>query len=92
MATKKLKKNINQFKQALLSNTDFIKESGSSEYNKPSEKLVMELIIDEDVKEKFKILANFEKTSEKELINKALNHYLKLKGLQLEQAMKEGKK
>ena len=87
----KAKKNIKQFKQALLSNTDFIKESEPVEHTKPTTTVVNEDVIDADVKEKFSLLANFENISEKELINKALNHYLRLKGLQLEQAIKAKK-
>ena len=89
MSAKKSKKNIKQFKQALLSNTDFIKQSDPEKDNKPAANSVTESIIDDEVLQKFKILANFEKINEKELINKALNHYLRLKGLQLEQALKE---
>ncbi|MDA3893616.1 MAG: hypothetical protein PF517_18275 [Salinivirgaceae bacterium] len=89
MATKKNKRNINLFKQALLSNTDFINEHEAVKNTKPQEVNVIDDIIESDVREKFKILANFEKVNEKELINKALNHYLRLKGLQLELAMKE---
>lgn len=89
MSAKKTKKNIKQFKQALLSNTDFIKHSEPETSNKITETIVNDDIIDSEIRNKFKILANFEKIDEKELINKALNHYLRLKGLQLEQALKE---
>lgn len=88
MATKK-KKNINQFKEALFTNTDFLKGAEENEVAKINPEIIIEGIIEEDVREKFKLLANFEKIDEKDLINKALNHYLKLKGFQLEQAMKQ---
>jgi hypothetical protein len=87
MATKKPNKNIKQFKQALLSNAGFIKESIPAEIPKQEISSVSDEIIDIDVRDKFKILATFEGIDEKVLINKALNHYLKLKGIQLEQAM-----
>ena len=89
---KKSKKNINQFKEALFSNTDFLKKTEISEDTKQITEIVSKDVIDSEVREKFKLLANFEKTDEKELINKALNHYLRLKGLQLEQAMKDSLK
>lgn len=92
MVTKKPKKNIKQFKQALLSNTDFIKENKSTDNTKAAPEIVMEEVIKPEIREKFKILANFEGEEEKDLINKALNHYLRLKGLQLEEAMKMNKK
>ncbi len=92
MANKKSKKNINQFKEALFSNTNFLKESEAFEDKSKKVETVNNDVIDNEVREKFKLLAHFEKVDEKELINKALNHYLKLKGLQLEQAMKDSNK
>lgn len=89
MVTKKNKKDINQFKEALFSNTDFLKDAEAKEEVEPQIELVKENIIDSDIREKFKLLADFEKVDEKELINKALNHYLRLKGMQLEQATKQ---
>lgn len=91
METKKAKKNIKQFKQALLSNTGFIKEAEPIANTKQPQPTVIDEVIMADVRDKYRILAAFEKIDEKELINKALNHYLKLKGLQLEQAIKEQK-
>ena len=77
------KKNIKDFRQALLSNTDFIRQG-----NEPEEPVVQETFIDEELMNKFELLAEFEQTTPKELIQKALNHFLRLKGLQLEQALK----
>ncbi len=88
MANKKSKKNINQFKEALFSNTSFLKNADVPEKKEKKTEIVNESVIDNEVREKFRLLANFENIDEKELINKALNHYLKLKGLQLEQALK----
>lgn len=83
--SKRSKKNVKDIQSALLSKTGFLNKSEEdvSEKSAPTES-----IIDEDVLEKFEALAKFEKTETNELINKALNHYLKLKGLQLEQALK----
>jgi hypothetical protein len=77
-------KNTKQFQQALLSNTDFIQHTEAT-LNEPLIKEVS--MVDDAIMEKFKLLATFEGVTEKELINQALNHYLRLKSLQLEQAM-----
>lgn len=87
MTVYKQKKNIKQFKQALLSNVGFIKETIPADIPKIEVSPVIDDVIENDIREKFKILATFEGIDEKTLINKALNHYLKLKGIQLEQAM-----
>lgn len=84
---KRNKKNIKDIQAALLSNTEFLnKEEEPAELDE-----IQESIIDEEVLKKFEALAEFENTQAKELINKALSHYLKLKGLQLEQALKAKK-
>lgn len=85
---KKTKKNIKQFQQALLSNTRFIKQTEESE---PIPAAHHEAIIEDEILQKFTLLAEFEGTHTKELINKALNHFLRLKSLQLEEAMKKQK-
>lgn len=83
---KRNKKNIKGIQAALLSNTNFLNKE---EVIEPVE--FTNSVIDNEVLEKFETLAEFEKTTSEELINKALNHYLKLKGLQLEQALKAKK-
>ncbi|PKP10139.1 MAG: hypothetical protein CVU09_08405 [Bacteroidetes bacterium HGW-Bacteroidetes-4] len=83
---KKTKKNIKQFKQALLTNTGFIKQNEEPE---PIPAAQHESLIESDILQKFTLLAEFEGTNTKELINKALNHFLRLKSLQLEEAMKK---
>lgn len=88
MTTKKTKKNITDFKQALLSNTNFIKEESSVKNNiEPTTSF-----IDEEIMHKLKILAEFENIELDVIINKALNHFLRLKGIQLEQAIKAKQK
>lgn len=89
MAATKAKKDINQFKQALLSNTGFIKEIERDDNSSQAQAVKTNQVIDTDVREKFQLLAEYEGVEEKELINLALNHYLKLKGLQLKQAIKQ---
>ena len=84
-------KNIKQFKKALLSNTEFIKQEDKKADVKDNSvnKSISESIIDSDILEKFELLANFEKTDKKTLINNALNHFIRLKGAQLELAKKQ---
>lgn len=77
-------KSIKEIQAALLSNTKILsKEQVVEKTDNGSE------IIDADVMRKIHILAEFENVPVEELLNKALSHYLKLKGLQLEQAIKE---
>lgn len=84
---KKNKKDMKQFQQALLSNAEFIKQPEPVPMAAPEPVIIQEVsVINDDVMEKFRLLASFEGVSEKELINQALNHYLRLKSLQLEQA------
>ena len=79
---------MKQFQQALLSNAEFIKQPEPVPMAAPEPVIIQEVsVINDDVMEKFKLLASFEGVSEKELINQALNHYLRLKSLQLEQAI-----
>ena len=85
---KKNKKDMKQFQQELLSNAEFIKQPEPVPMAAPEPVIIQEVsVINDDVMEKFKLLASFEGVSEKELINQALNHYLRLKSLQLEQAI-----
>lgn len=46
-----------------------------------------EVIIDPKILKKMKILAAYQKTTATDLINSALEHYLKLKAMQLDEAM-----
>jgi hypothetical protein len=92
MATKKLKKNISDFQSALLSNTPFIKqvdEPGHDADNvvrdEPIELIDPELLI------KIKALAQYNNTSTSSIINKALTHFLRLKALEVETALKHFK-
>lgn len=84
---KKVKKNIKDFKQALLSNTDYIKE----EKAEPGNIETTPSLIDEEILKKLELLAEFENIELDEMVNKALNHFLRLKGIQLEQAIKAKK-
>lgn len=83
---KKAKKSMRQIQEALLTNTGLLKQP--SEQDEQVGLTATESLIEADVMEKIELLANFEKITPKEMINKALQHFIKLKGLQLEQAMK----
>lgn len=81
--SKRGKKNVKDIQSALLSKTGFLnREEPTEEVESTSEPL-----IDQEILEKLEILAEYEKTETSELINKALHHFLRLKGLQLEKAM-----
>ena len=79
------KKSVDDIRNALLSNTTYIPQSMVS----VSEKEVSTVDIPPRILRQFKILAAYQKTEMQELIDEALNHYLKLKSLQLEQAVFE---
>ena len=90
----KNRRTISDIQKALLTNTQYIKESDS--VNKPVEKVVEQkpqpkdqANIDPVVLKQFKILAPYLGESVDDLINKALNHFLRLKSLQLDQAIKK---
>ena len=80
-------KQIKDIQEALLSNTQLIKEQ--------SGKLVPEintLQIDEELLEKYKMLAAYYQKDFKDILHDALKHYLRLKALDVEQAMNEDNK
>ncbi|HNS30827.1 MAG TPA: hypothetical protein PKL52_09895 [Tenuifilaceae bacterium] len=92
----KNRRTISDIQKALLINTKFIKEPEEVEEpivkaeKKEPEPIANDKInIDEVVLKKYKILAPYLGDSVEELINKALNHFLRLKSLQLDQAIKK---
>lgn len=88
--TKKGKKNIKDIQSALLSNTGFLNRDDSTVANEPTQEKPS--LINDDVMEKLEALADFENTELKEIVNKALGHFLRLKSLQVEQALKAKRK
>jgi hypothetical protein len=86
----KKSKNIKQFKQALLSNAEFIKQTNEEKPETNNQQL-QENIINDEIFKKFELLAAFDGIDTKTLINNALNHFLRLKGAQLELAQKQNK-
>lgn len=94
----KSKLTIADIQKALLSNTKFIKEeepeempvAGKVENNSASKSVVKPaegVIIEPMTYKKYKILASYLNVPTDELVNSALNHFLKLKSTQLEQAI-----
>lgn len=92
---KKSKHTINDIQKALMSNTRYIKEEDepAEPTTKPSNHqantAVPQVAIDPLIMRKIKILAPYMGETTDELINKALNHYLRLKSLQLDQAIQK---
>lgn len=83
------KKKIDAFQKAMLSNTKFIgKEEDDfiADFKREEEPT---LKIDKNIFMQFKILADYQSTEPKQLIEEALLHYLRLKSIKLEKAMKE---
>jgi hypothetical protein len=82
---KKTKKSVMQIQEALLSNTGLLKPPVETGAQPPE---LTGKLVDDDIMGKIEILAQFQNITPRELINKALNHYIKLKGIELEQAQK----
>lgn len=85
MAKKKIK--LSEIKDALLSNTSFIKNNEKA----AEEKVVIPenaIEIEMPTLRKIKLLANYYEKEPVELINEAITHYLRLKRLDIEEALK----
>ena len=90
----KSKHTINDIQKALMSNTRYIKEKESIEQpvaNPPAHDIVVaqQVTIEPLIMKQIRILAPYLGETTDELINKALNHFLRLKSLQLDQAIKK---
>lgn len=87
------KQTISDIQKALLSNTKFIKEEEKPLENEARQEEVKskepQVAIEPLVLKKFNILAEYEGETLDALINKALNHYLRLKSLQLDDAIRK---
>jgi hypothetical protein len=85
------KKNIEKFQEALSSNTEFLNEDHLEDnvLFGSVKKSDLEFTIDKLTFRKFKILATHQNRNTKDLIDEALNHYLRLKKLYLEEAMRD---
>ena len=87
----KSKKNIEKFQEALSSNTEFLNEEYFEDEVLFGSEKKSDLVISVDrmTFRKFKILATYQKRNIQEVMHEALEHYLRLKKLYLEEAMRE---
>ncbi len=83
--SKKNKKSLKEFQSALLSNTPFIKQTEDIVTN---EQETDNIKIDNDLMFKLNALAKYDNTNISLLINKAITHYLRLKSIQVDEALK----
>jgi len=82
----KQKKKLSEIKDALMSGTSFMKNQAPIvEQQVVSDHFVE---IDKSVFSKIKLLASYYKKEPSEIVNESLNHYLRLKKLDIEEAMK----
>jgi hypothetical protein len=82
----KKKKKLSEIKDALLSKTSFMK---NNEEEPIVEKLAENIVeIDKQVFSKIKVLAKLYGKDKEELINDAISHYLRLKKLDIDEALK----
>ncbi|RLD76352.1 MAG: hypothetical protein DRJ07_16490 [Bacteroidetes bacterium] len=83
----KRKRKISEIKNALLSNTSFINNTDEpKEVAIPVAKNAVEL--DKKTLAKLKLLANYYGKEYTDLINEALGHYLRIKKLDIDEALK----
>lgn len=87
----KNKKNIEKFQEALSSNTEFLNEDSFEDEVLFGSEKKNDLVISVDrmTFRKFKILAAYQNRNTQEVMREALDHYLRLKKLYLEEAMRE---
>lgn len=90
----KSKHTINDIQKALLSGTKFLKENekeepSPKEVTKVQVKAEPSVNIDPLIIKKFNILARYLGEKPEDMINNALNHFLRLKSLHLEKAIQQ---
>ena len=82
----KKKRKINDIKNALLSNTSFInntEKTAETEIALPENSVTL----DKQILAKIKLLANYYKKDYTELVDEALKHYLRIKKLDIDEAL-----
>ena len=87
----KSRKNIEKFQEALSSNTEFLNEDTFEDEVLFGSEKKSDLVISVDrmTFRKFKILATYQDRNTQEVMHEALNHYLRIKKMYLEEAMRE---
>ena len=78
------KKKLSEIRDALFSNTSFINDKKETKVEL-SDNFVE---IDKQTLAKLKLLANYQEKNYKELIDEALAHYLRIKKLDIDEALK----
>ncbi len=78
------KKKLSEIRDALFSNTSFINDKKETKVEL-SDNFVE---IDKQTLAKLKLLANYQEKNYKELIDEALSHYLRIKKLDIDEALK----
>jgi len=83
----KRKKKLSEIRDALFSNTSFINDNNQqkTEGKKQADNFIE---IDKQTLAKLKLLANYQEKDYKELIDEALAHYLRIKKLDIDEALK----
>jgi hypothetical protein len=82
----KKKKKLSEIKDALLSKTSYMRNNEEPvEIVQPADNLIE---IDKHILSKIKVLSNLYGKSREEVINEALSHYLRLKKLDIDEALK----
>ncbi len=82
----KKKKNLSEIKDALLAKTSFIK---NNEENRETDQALENLVeIDKQIFSKIKVLSKYYEKLPEDTINEALSHYLRLKKLDIDEALK----
>jgi hypothetical protein len=82
----KKKKKLSEIKDALLSKTSYLKNNEEPiEIAAPAENLIE---IDKQVFSKIKVLAGYYGNDSVEVVNEALTHFLRLKKLDIDEALK----
>ena len=87
----KTKKDISKFQEALSSNTEFLNEDSLEDEVLFGDEIKGNQVVSIDglIFKKFKILSMYHKREMHDVLHEALNHYLRLKKIDLEAAMFE---
>ena len=83
----KKKKKLSEIRDALFSNTSFLNDNNQQKVEEVK-KTDNSIEIDKQILAKLKLLANYQKKDYKDLIDEALTHYLRIKKLDIDEALK----
>ena len=84
----KRKKKLSEIRDALFSNTSLLGDSNQSNFTKKTVQSDNAVEIDKQSLAKLKLLANYYKKNYKDLIDEALAHYLRIKKLDIDEALR----